>query len=58
MAIFLFLQIDTVKPQFTYNAKYLASTTHGFLYNGEVHYTEEVSDKLGGEVHFKLESYE
>ncbi len=55
---FPFLEIDKIIPKFEYKGYYNLELETGFIDNGEVIFTEEVSDKLGGKLHYKIESYE
>ena len=55
---FPFVNSDTVKPLYAYNAHYQINEKTGFIEEGEKHFIEYVNDKLGGEVHYKLQRYE
>ena len=54
---FPFVDTNTVKPLYAYNARYLING-NGFIEEGEINFIEYVNEKLGGEIHYKLQRYE
>lgn len=54
---FPFVDANTVKPLYGYNAHYIVDSK-GFIEEGEINFIEYVNEKLGGEIHYKLQQYE
>jgi hypothetical protein len=55
---FPFVDIDNVKPIYTYKGHYVIDETNGFIENCEINFSEYVNDKLSSEIHYKLKKYE
>lgn len=55
---FPFIDSNKVIPEYTYSGNYLINEQTGYIRKGELVYKEVIGDKLGGTLHYKLESYE
>jgi hypothetical protein len=55
---FPFFKIPEINPKYNYNAVYKIDCSTGFIENADINYVEDIHEKLGGEIHYNLKSYE